>query len=289
MTRALVLGGGGPVGVTWEVGVLAGLAEAGVDLSTADEIVGTSAGSIVGARLALGQSPADLIARGPLGVNASGEGTPKVDPGALAPVGALLFEAMSGARPVAEVVPDIAALSTTAEPIIDEEGFVRLVGDGSLGGPWPERSYRCTAWDVDSGEFTVWSAASGAPLERAVASSCSVPGIFPPITIDGHRYMDGGVISASNAQLAEGADVVVVISVTSRIIPDFRDQLAVSLDREIAELRANGAAVELIEFDDATAQAAAGDLMSTASSAAVAATGLLQGKAEADRIGAVWR
>jgi NTE family protein len=288
MTTALVLGGGGPVGVAWEVGLLAGLAEAGVDLTTADHIVGTSAGSIVGARLALGQRPAELIAQRPLGVDAAGEGMPVVDPGALAPVGALLFEAMTGARPVADVVGDLGALSTSAEPIVDEAGFIRLVGDSSLGVDWPERSYRCTAWNIDTREFTVWGADSGVPLGRAVASSCSVPGVFPPITIVGQRYMDGGVITASNAQLATGADTVVVISVTSRIVPDLRDQLAVSLDAEIADLRAEGATVELIEFDDATAQATAGDLMSVASAAAVAAPAFAQGRAEADRIGAVW-
>jgi NTE family protein len=288
MTTELVLGGGGPVGVAWEVGVLAGLAEAGVDLSTADQIIGTSAGSIVGARLALGQTPSELAARGPIGVDATGEGMPKVDPGSLAPIGALLFEAMTGARPVTDVVGDLGTLATSTEPVVDEEGFIRLVGDASLGEAWPDRSYRCTAWNIDTREFTVWGADSGVPLGRAVATSCSVPGVFPPITIDGQRYMDGGVITASNAQLAEGADTVVVISVTSRIVPDFRDQLAISLDREIAELRAQGATVELIEFDDATAQATAGDLMSTASSAAVAETAVLQGRAEADRIGAVW-
>jgi NTE family protein len=241
----------------------------------------------VGARLALGQSPADLIARGPIGVDAAGAGLPKIDPGALAPIGALLFQAMTGERPVAEVVTDLAALSTSATTI-DEDAFVRLVSDSSLDAPWPDRDYRCTAWDVDSGEFQVWSAASGVPLERAVASSCSVPGIFPPITVDGRRYMDGGVISASNAQLVSGADTVVIVSVTSRIVPDFREQLAIGLDREVAALRAEGAVVEVVEFDDATAAAAAGDLMSVTASQAVAATAVVQGRAEAGRVGEMW-
>ncbi|MDB5445730.1 MAG: patatin, partial [Phenylobacterium sp.] len=53
-TRALVLGGGGPVGVAWESGLIAGFAQAGVDLGRADFVLGTSAGSIVGAKLAMG-------------------------------------------------------------------------------------------------------------------------------------------------------------------------------------------------------------------------------------------
>ena len=59
-TKALVLGGGGPVGIAWESGLLSGFAEAGVDLSDADFILGTSAGSFVGAQLAMGVSPASL-------------------------------------------------------------------------------------------------------------------------------------------------------------------------------------------------------------------------------------
>ncbi len=63
MTRALVLGGGGPVGVGWESGLAAGLAGAGVALGAADLVVGTSAGSIVGASLALGLDPAETVGR----------------------------------------------------------------------------------------------------------------------------------------------------------------------------------------------------------------------------------
>src|SRR6478609_2302313 len=59
-TRALVLGGGGPVGIAWESGLVAGLAQAGVDLGQADFTMGTSAGSFVGARLALGADPKTL-------------------------------------------------------------------------------------------------------------------------------------------------------------------------------------------------------------------------------------
>ena len=59
-SRALVLGGGGPVGIAWESGLLAGLAKAGIDLGRSDFIVGTSAGSFVGARLAMGAEAATL-------------------------------------------------------------------------------------------------------------------------------------------------------------------------------------------------------------------------------------
>src|SRR5258708_25357181 len=62
MSRALVLGGGGPVGIGWEAGLLAGLADAGVALGDADLVVGTSAGSVVGAQLTSGRDLADVVA-----------------------------------------------------------------------------------------------------------------------------------------------------------------------------------------------------------------------------------
>jgi NTE family protein len=180
----------------------------------------------------------------------------------------------------------VAELSRSAATI-SEEAFIALVGDRSLGEEWPDRDYRCTAFDIDSAEFTVWSKDSGVPLSRAVASSCSVPGIFPPITIGDRRYMDGGLLSGTNAHLVSGADTVVIVSVMSRILPDM-GVLKEGFDREVEELRAGGSTVEVIEFDDATIEVVAMDLMSSANSAAVAAIAVEQGKAEAERIGAVW-
>ncbi len=62
-TRALVLGGGGPVGVAWESGLVAGLAEQGVQMAEADLFVGTSAGSVVGSQLSLSKAPQELYER----------------------------------------------------------------------------------------------------------------------------------------------------------------------------------------------------------------------------------
>lgn len=287
MTTALVLGGGGPVGIAWEAGLLAGLAEAGVDLSDADRIVGTSAGSVVGARLALGHTPADLVAA----TGEIGEGpqeAPPVDGEALLALGVAMFEALTGGRAHDEIVADVGHLALGADTI-EEETFVALVGAG-LGSAWPERDYVCTAYDAASGAFRAWDAAAGAPLDRAVASSCSVPGIFPPVTIEGTRYMDGGVLSGTNAGLAAGADRVVIVSVMSRAIPAAEAFLRGPLDQEAAGLRAAGAAVEVLELDDEAVAAAGGNLMDfTASTVrAVGAAGLDQGRREADRIGGLW-
>jgi NTE family protein len=290
MSKALVLGGGGPVGVAWEAGLVAGLAEAGVDLSDADRIVGTSAGSIVGARLALGASPAELLAATrPVAPPTSGPAVPVVDGEALMAVGVAMFEALTGGRAHDEIIGDLGRLAAKAETI-PEDDFVATVGS-DLGTPWPDRDYACTAFDVDSGAFTVWDAGSGVPLDRAVASSCAVPGILPPITIDGRRYMDGGVISGTNAGLTEGHDVVVIVSCITRVVLGAEAYLRAPLDAEVAALRDGGSVVEVVEFDDATIAATGGNLMdfSAETVQAVGATGLAQGRSEAGRIGAVWR
>ena len=160
----------------------------------------------------------------------------------------------------------------------------------TLGPDWPERDFACTAFDVDSGAFVAWDAASGAPFDRAVTSSCAVPALFPPITIGGRRYMDGGVISGTNSGLGggprQGGDRVGHLAggAGGRGVPAGtarpRDQRAAGA----------GAEVELLEFDDATQAAAGGDLMSFTPAVvdAVGAAGLAQGRAEAERIGALW-
>ena len=287
MSKALVLGGGGPVGVAWEAGLLAGLAEAGVDLSGADRIVGTSAGSIVGARLARGDAPADLFTAS-AAVSTPEGGAPAVDAEALMAIGSAIFEGITGARPHEEIVRELGQKALAADTI-SEERFADVVGP-SLGPDWPDGDFACTAYDVDSGDFVAWDAASGAPFDRAVTSSCAVPGIFPPITIGGRRYMDGGVISGTNAGLVEGHDQVVIVSVISRVVPGAEEFLRGPLDLEINALRAAGAEVELIEFDDASQAAAGGNLMAFTPDVVgvVGAAGVDQGRAEAERIGALW-
>ena len=290
MSRALVLGGGGPVGVAWETGLLAGLAEAGVDVGDADRIVGTSAGSVVGAHLARGDSLATLMREPDRNVVAPPEDVvvPAVDPTSMATLGMAIFEALTGARPHAEIVRDIGVLALGAETIA-EDAFVAMTGAG-LGAGRPGHGFACTAYHAESGAFAVWDEAAGAPLDRAVASSCSVPGLFPPITIAGRRYMDGGAISGTNCSLAAGHDRVVVVSAMSNPVPGAADFLRVPLLAEIEALEAGGATVELVEFDDASVEAGGGNLLAFSREIvmAVGAAGLAQGRVEAERIGALW-
>src|SRR5579885_3349774 len=177
MTSALVLGGGGPVGIAWEAGLLAGLAEAGVDLGDADYIVGTSAGSFVGSQIAGGR-PAKAIAEAilaeekltgppPGAVERQGGGGQAPN---LQPLFKLMEEARAGSRDPKDVRKEIGAFALSSKTM-DEPTFIKSFGrslsEGDKG--WPA-AFACTAVDAESGEFVVWDQASAVPLAQGVAS-----------------------------------------------------------------------------------------------------------------------
>jgi NTE family protein len=213
-----VLGGGGPVGIGWESGLAVGLAGGGVDLAQADAIYGTSAGSFVGAQLALGfdiaKTAALLIETSAAAVAASTG--PSITAG-LQALTDVVTAAVDAGTPAEEVRRSLGRLALEAE-VVSESEFLDLFGVFT-GCPWPD-SFSCTALDTETAEFVVWGARSDVDLQRAVASSCAVPLVCPPITIGGRRYMDGGVRSPLNADLARGHARALVVSVTILPGPD---------------------------------------------------------------------
>ncbi len=198
MTFGLVLGGGGVVGIAWEIGVLAGLQRAGVlEPATADVIVGTSAGSVVGTRIALGHTLDDLILQLEQDQQASTSSeSPPPGPAADMRVVMEIFTALYAVEKVTAEVAKVAGAS------------------------WPaDRDLRVTAVDCSTGERRVWTRADAAiaPLATAVASSCAVPGMFPTVTIGDSRYTDGGVWSGTNADVLvdDGLDAVLLVTPTT--------------------------------------------------------------------------
>jgi NTE family protein len=204
-TRALVLGGGGAVGVGWQTGLLTGLREAGVDLAGAEAILGTSAGALVGALLASGREVAEALTS----LAALGQ---IIDPDTLAAGD----EAFLSARRQASLDTDprqaLRAIGHAADEASTpaEDAYLGLFGALDAAA-WPA-GFRCTAIDTDTGDLVVWNQGSGVPLLQAVAASCSIPMLFPTITIKGRRYMDGGILSHLNAMAAPPTDVLVVLS-----------------------------------------------------------------------------
>jgi NTE family protein len=313
MTRALVLGGGGPVGIGWESGLAVGLRQGGVDLATADAIYGTSAGAFVGAQLALGLDIAETAA---LLLETSATAVASTAPSITEGLQALsdfLTNAVLAGTPAEEVRRAIGPLALEAD-VVDEGDFVDLFAV-LKGHPWPERFF-CTAVDTATAEFVVWELGSVADLQHAVASSCAVPMVCPPVTIDGRRYMDGGVRSPLNADLAKGNDAVLVVSVTTLSTPappassastgpaasdgsssdgsgsdgSGAGPLVPAIADEFSALSSSGAAVMTIEPNAEFLELSrwGSSLMDVGKAGEAFLMGLRQGLEESDRISSLW-
>ncbi|MFI9804505.1 patatin-like phospholipase family protein [Streptomyces sp. NPDC052301] len=271
MTEALVLGGGGVGGIAWMTGLLAGLADSGQDVSGAGLLVGTSAGSAVAAQLGSGLSLEELYAR-------------QVDPALqaaeiMAEMDLEKFAAEIGAATgSAASVPELrravgrVALGSRTVPEPERRAVIesRLPSHG-----WPERALKVVAVDAGSGEPRVFDRDSGVPLVDAVAASCAVPGVWPPVTIGERRYIDGGVRSIANADLAAGAERVLVVVPLGVTEPFPSEQ---PLEASVARLRAQGAEVVLIAPDEASTAAIGDNALDPSTRGPAAETGRTQGR-----------
>jgi NTE family protein len=272
--RGLVLGGGGVVGTAWMTGLAGELRRAGVDLAGADVIAGTSAGAIVGTMLATGQDLdlLDLPAR-PAG---QGGSAPEPDPGRLTEVFAVLRD--TSLEP-ADARRRVGRLALAAETIT-EQAHIAGISTLITARAWPDRELLVTAVDIETGELKVWDRAGGAALTTAVASSCALPGVSPPVTVDGRRYMDGGIGSGTNADVVTGADVLVVVEPLAHLFP--REPL----ERELA---ATGAGTVItINPDQAALDAFGTNLGDWAAWQPARQAGIRQASTTAERVRAAW-
>ena len=203
-SRALVLGGGGVTGIAWEIGVLAGLAAAGIDLMKANVVIGTSAGAFVGVAVACGYDLEFLAAT---------QSQPQFDEIAVAASQetiAAWFKAFGAgdAASVGAAFGDIA--KANPEPVSIQAR--RSVVEGRLvTTEWPP-ALKVTAIDADTGVLHVFDHTSGLALTDAVTASGAVPGVWPLVRIDGRSWIDGGMVSSTNARLADGYQRVIVLA-----------------------------------------------------------------------------
>ena len=275
---ALVLGGGGITGIAWEIGVLAGLVEAGVDLSAADLVVGTSAGSVVGAQLAGGSPLEEMYAR-------------QLEPPTQEKVARMTRSNLaryawamlvSRGRDV-DFRRRIGALALAAEKAgatPSEQERLDVIGSRLVSREWPDRPLTITAVDAATGEFHAFDRESGVPLLQAVAASCAVPGVYPPVTIDGRRYVDGGMRSAANADLAQGYDRLVVLAP----IPRGVGPLA-SVDAQVTGMLAR---VAVVAPDEGSRTAIGRNVLDPAAREPAARAGRAQAATVAQRVAEVW-
>jgi NTE family protein len=281
MTRALVLGGGGIAGVAWETGILAGLAESGVDVLDADLVIGTSAGSTVAAQVTSGVPLAQLLARQTDPALQPRELLPETDVAALLTRLGEISEAAQDGPDLRRRTGDL-ALSTAT---VTERERRAVIQDRLPVHEWPNRAVRVTAVDTETGDLVVFDRESGVPLVDAVAASCAVPGVWPAVTIGGRRYMDGGMRSAENADLAAGFDTVLVLQVLE--LPG-GERWGMDLDTQLRTLRAGGSLIEVIKADETSAAAFTTNPLDPATRGPSALAGVAQGRAEAARIKAFW-
>jgi len=270
--QALVLGGGGVAGIAWITGLLAGLAESGQDVTGAGVVIGTSAGANVAAQIGSGLSLEALLAR-------------QVEP---ALQSRELMVELNWDKFAADLQPYMAGASTQAEQLrnfgrfaldadtVDEPTRLAVIESRLPSREWPLTPMRLTAVDCVSGELTVFDAASGVSLIDAVAASSAVPGIWPPVTIEGRRYMDGGVRSADNADLAAGATRVVVISPLGMDSPL---PTSMPLREVLTGLKDGGASVTVISPDEASLAAIGTNALDPATRVPAATAGRAQGRA----------
>jgi len=205
LDQAPVLGGGGVAGIAWMTGLLAGLADAGHDVTGAGTVIGTSAGATVAAQLGSGLPLDDLYARQADPALQPTEIPAYIDTGTFA---ARWQEFAAGARTPHETLLAAGKFALAAATVAEARRRA-VIASRLPSHDWPARAIRLVAVDCENGATVQFSAASGVSLVDAVAASCAVPGIWPPVTIGGRRYMDGGT---RNADLAAGAARVTVAS-----------------------------------------------------------------------------
>jgi NTE family protein len=277
LRRAVVLGGGGVTGVAWEVGLLLGLAEAGVDLGTAELFVGTSAGSVVAAQVASGVPLGEMFARQV--ESASGE------------IGArlgwtygmrLLWPWLRAGGNPQRFRTRVGALARAARTVPEEDRRAVIAARLPVH-EWPDRPLLITAVDATDGTFVVFDRDAGVPLVDAVAASCAVPLVWPPVTVGSRRFVDGGMRSTANADLAAGFDTIVIVAPLARGGGPIRGPRS-----QADALRAQGARVVLVTPDADSVAAIGSNLLDPSRRTPSAHAGRQQGGAAAAEVSAVW-
>ncbi|WJX99815.1 patatin-like phospholipase family protein [Curtobacterium sp. SP.BCp] len=279
-TRALVLGGGGVAGIAWELGVLTALQEAGVDLDAADLVVGSSAGSVVGTFVRAG-AVADAYAQQHAPLPSTYEEPPVI---ASEDFQTRLEQVLAGARDDQDARARLGAVAQQSVGGQTDEERIATFEQTIPGSGWPSKPLGVTTIDATDGTFRVLTADSGVPLARAVAASCSVPFVWTPVSIDGVPHIDGGLRSATNADVAAGYERVLVIACG----PEGPSPLGPWLDVAVESLRAGGSSVETVVADSASQHAFGTNSLALSTQAPSAEQGHRQGSTVAEQIAAFW-
>ncbi len=279
MTRTLVLGGGGVAGIAWETGLLLGLADAGIDVTDADRVIGTSAGSAVGAQITTGVALDELFERQIAPPHPSAT-SPSFDiEKMLNELGPIIMGTTVGVARTKAIGEFALAAETGPQAKRRAEIAARLPVQ-----EWPARGLEITAIDAYSGELRIFTPEDAGEVELvdAVAASCAVPGIRPPVTIGNTRYIDGGVRTTTNYDLALGSEIVLVVA--PMIDLPTKDPELLSRREELAA----SADVLTVTPDDASVAAIGTNPLDMATAKPCALAGRAQAAAHADDVRKLW-
>jgi NTE family protein len=288
----LVLGGGGSTGNAWLIGVIAGLFDAGLDVTEADLVIGTSAGSTAAAQIA-GATPTELLAAilaapprqrtGPVG---SDGGRVPIRPAA--DHMERTSKIIAAAADAADMRRRMGASALDLDAASDGSGQTRWRATVAARLPsqrWPQRTVLVTAVDAHTGEPVVFDRHSGVDLVDAVAASCASGFAY---RIGDNRYIDGGYRRNENADLAAGYGRVLVLSPfggRTRTPLEWGMHLAAQVD----ELRALGSRVETIFPDSNSEHMFGANAMDLSLRPPAARAGYNQGRAPAEQLTEFWR
>jgi NTE family protein len=170
-----------------------------------------------------------------------------------------------------------------AAPTVPEAARRAVIAARVPSEEWPARRLLVTAIDAVTGEFAALDAGSGVSLVDAVGASCAVPGVYPPVTMAGRRWIDGGVRSPANAYLAAGCERIVVLAPVPRGI-----RAASAAAYQAARLTRAGHAVAVVSPDRAAVAAIGRNVLDPARRAPAARAGHAQAGPALDRVGTVW-
>jgi NTE family protein len=287
--RALVLGGGAVLGFYWESGLLRALSDAGLDFRGFEAIVGTSAGAIAAVAIASGQlpeSPDETRARR----RSNGAAPDKNFPLDLSEVDANLVTRIYRLWASAQCssVEHCAAMGALALQNDRRHVAAWLADFDSRLSPfdWGAGKLRVAAVDAVSGERRVFGAEDRVALPHAIAASCALPGLCPPVEIEGGFYMDGGVHSSTNADVlvAERPAQVLIVTPTNTVTTRIGAFAEHMLMQERAALQAVGCRVEIATATARDAARFGTDLMNYARIDDAYAAGLEAGREWAGRL-----
>ncbi|RFA10273.1 hypothetical protein B7R54_14445 [Subtercola boreus] len=280
--NAVVLAGGGVAGIAWETGFFRGLDDEAPGLvsrilTPSTSLIGTSAGATVAAQIATGNSVHDLFERQLAAMSAEVNVT--ID---LAQMGSVVAEAMAGVTSPEQMRPKLGALAVASETPPSE--VRRAVIEARVGTEqWPAWPLLIAAVDTGTGELRVFDSTSGVGLVDVVAASCAVPLVWPPVEIDGRLYMDGGIRSIGNVDLAAGAEQVLILvpaAADSPLGPSVPDEQLQAL---------SPARVHLVVADAASLMAMGPNPLDPSSRLPSATAGREQGRRLAAEVDAFWR